>query len=220
MANLKAAQAKVASARRDVQSVKNNINAAHRAIAAAKKRIKKKENWVNAGNILEKVSRGLEATPYFAEQGLIISGKAAEIATLETGRATADGALYLAEKSVEGMHYIGDKVPIDADIRVAGLIGSKETAIGIMEGAKYVLEGGKIIGVGTLSAAKWIVENGVAGVVNVNYAHFEGKLSGAHGGSVTLHVKGIFADKPFDKRVTFNFKNPFDEVVKFADNLL
>jgi hypothetical protein len=220
LANLKAAQAKVAAARREVQTVQNNINAAHKAIAAAKKRIKKKEDWVNAGNVFEKVSRGLEATPYFAEQGLIISGKAAEIAALETAKATADGTLYLAEKSVEGIHYIGDKVPVDADVRVAGLIVSKETAIGLMEGAKYVLEGGKIIGVGTLSAAKWIVENGVAGVVNVNYAHFEGKLSGAHGGSVTLHVKGVFADKPFDKRVTFNFKNPFDEVVKFADNLL
>ncbi len=220
LANLKAAQAKVATARRKVQGIQNNINAAHKAIAKAKRNIKKKEDWVNAGNVLEKVSRGLEATPYFTQQSLIISGKAAEIATLETAKATADGTLYLAEKSVEGIHYIGDKVPVDADIRVAGLIASKETAIGVMEGAKYVLEGGKIIGVGTLSAAKWIVENGVAGVVNVTYAHFEGKLSGAHGGSVTLHVKGVFADKPFDKRVTFNFKNPFNEVVKFADNLL
>jgi len=61
---------------------------------------------------------------------------------------------------------------------------------------------------------EWIVENGPASVVNVTYAHFEGALSGAHGGSVTLHIKGTFAGNPMDERLTFNFNNPISEMEK------
>ena len=58
------------------------------------------------------------------------------------------------------------------------------------------------------------------GVVNVTYAHFETQLSAAHGGTVTLHVKGTFAGDPFDKKMTFSFGNPIEEFEKFANSLL
>lgn len=220
LANFRAAQAEVEKARAEVRKVQNDINNAHNAIAVAKANIKRKEDWVNAEGAFIAIGRGTAALPYFTEQSAIISYQAGVIATLETAKATAEGTLYLTQKSLEGMHYIGENMPLEADPRVGGLIASKDIAIGTMEAAKAIVQFGGDVGVGTLQGAKWIVENGVTGVVNITYAHFEGQLSAANGGSVTLHVKGTFAGDPLDKKVTFNFNNPFDEVVKFADNLL
>ena len=221
LASLRTAQQDVANERTKVQRVQNNINAAHNEIGNIDARISAKDKWVNdGGDPFTIAARGVEALPYFTEQAALRVAKMAEIAGLETGKATADAALYLAEKTVQGMHMIGNEVPIDMDPRVSGIIVAKETAIGSMEAAKYIMEGGKIIGVGTLQATKWIIENGPLSVVNVTYAHFEGKLSGTHGGTVTLHIKGTFADEPFDEKITFNFNNPLDEVVEFAESLL
>ena len=220
LAKFKEAEREVKNAETEVNKVQSDIDACYRNIKAAEARVAAKDKWINEGNVFEKVARGTESIPFFTEQGAIISANYTAIGTLEAAKETAKGALYIARKSLEGMHYIGENVPLEADPRVGGLISSKEIAIGSMEAAKLVLEGSKIIGVGTLQAAKWIVENGPTGVVNVTYAHFETKLSSAHGGTVTMRVKGTFAGDPFDKKMTFSFSNPVSEFEKFADSLL
>jgi hypothetical protein len=225
LARLKAAENEVAKARADVERAKIKVNGAQNAIDNAHRKIAEIKKWIADGDgFIEEGYRTTVSVDNLAEQAAIITYQetllfgADGLNELKKG---AEGVLWLAEKSVEGVHYIGDNVPLEADPRVGGLIASQKTAIGIMEGAKYVLEGGKLIGTGTLSAAKWIVENGnPLGVVNITYAHFETKLSAAHGGTVTLHVKGTLAGDPFDKNMTFSFDNPVKEFEKFANSLL
>ncbi len=220
LANMRAAEQELENARREVQKIQGDIDAAHRVIAETNARIQAKDDWINSGNIFEAAARGTESIPFFAEQGAILTAKAAEIAGLETAKGIADGTLYLSKEAMKGFRHLGELTPVDMDPRVSTLIASKESAIGLMEAAKGILEGGKIIGVGTLQASKWIVENGPLGVVNITEASFEGKLSAADGGSVTLKIKGTFSGNPLNETFTFNFNNPLDEVVKFAESLL
>lgn len=220
LAKFRAAEAEVKKAEAEVNKVQKDIDACYRNIKAAEARVDARNKWIDAGNIIEKPLRAAESVPFFAEQGAIIAGNYTAIGTLEAAKETAKGTLYLTRKSLEGMHYIGENVPLEMDPRVGGLITAKEGSIGILEGAKLFLEGSKIISVGTLQAGKWIVENGPTGVLNITYAHFETKLSAAHGGTVTMRVKGTFAGDPFDKTMTFSFSSPVSEFEKFADTFL
>ena len=144
------------------------------------------------------------------------TAKRAQLVYLEPAKI----ALKAAEESVKLSHTLGSKTPIDADPRIVALIGSKETANASMEVGKQILEAAKIVGVGSLSAAKWIVENGPTSVVNVTYAKFETKLSAAHGGSILVHIKGTFAGKPMNEKFTINFNNPLESAKDFANSLI
>lgn len=222
LGRLRAAQQEVSNARAEVQKVQNNINNAHNEIRNIDNRIATKRRWVDGGgDPFTITARGVEAAPYFTKQALERSGQMAYIASLESGKFIADKALLVAEKSVEGFHYLGNLTPIDMDPRVAGLIGLKETAIGSMEASIYIMEGGSIVGVGTLKATKWIVENAnPLGVVNVTFASFEGGLNGVSGGNVKLRLKGTFAGSPFDSKFDFNFNNPLQSAKNVANTLL
>jgi len=228
LANIRTAKADVERERLKVQKIQNDINSAHSAIATAKKKIsqiKVKPRKIDSaesffGAVGDAVVQTVESTPEFAKQSAIITAKGTEIAALETAKETADLALTATRETLGLMNDIGDKVPIEMDPRVAGLIASKETANAAMETAKGVLEAAKVVGVGSLSAAKWIVENGPQNVVNITYAHFETKLSAAHGGSITVHFKGTFAGEPMDEKFTINFENPLDSVQDFAESLI
>lgn len=218
---LRAAEASVEDARRKVQSIQDDINAKHREIAAIDQRIADRRRWIDSGNLIEKADRGLSAVPFFTEQSALRVAAMGAIGGLETGKGTANLALIAARETVGGMGSLCKMTPIDADPRVAGLIGAKETAKGSMEAAKLVLEGSKIVGVGTLGAAKWIVQNGnPMGVVNITYARFEGALSAADGGKISLQVKGTFAGNPLDTQFSFDFKDPKTTVEAWARSLV
>jgi len=166
LGRLRSAEQSAANERRKVQSVQANIDAAHRAIASIDREVKAKDKWLNAGsNFIEVGARGSSAPPFFTQKASERTAKMTEIAGLESARFAADRVLLAAEKTVMGMHVIGNNVPIDADVRVAGLITTKEVPIATMEAAKLVLEGANVISTGALDAAKWIVENGRMGPI-------------------------------------------------------
>ena len=215
-----ARQAVVNEKQNHFNAIENNINSINKKINAAHAGIARKKKEIANANILEKAGLSLLHAPYFTEQAAIISTQ--EIAkTAQQGyKEAANLALIAAEESVGLVHTLGSKTPIDADPRIVALIGSKETANGLMEAGKGILEGVKIVGVGTLGAAKWIVENGPTSVVNITYAHFEAKLSAADGGSIKVHFKGTFAGDTLDEKFTINFKSPLESVKDFAESLL
>ena len=216
------AKADVESKRQSVQSIQNDIDAQHRIIAQIDKRISDKNKWVDsAPNIFEKGTRGTASLPFYTEQAALRSAAMAQIALFETGKATANATLLATREIVGAMGDLCKQTPIDADPRVAGLIAAKGTAQGSMEAAKQILEGAKIVTVGSFQAGKWIVENGSPlGVIVINSAEFDGKLSMVNGGRVSLKVKGSFAGNPLDTSFSFDFKNPLETVNAFADSLL
>ena len=218
---LRAAQASVENERQKVQKIQGDIDSRHREIATIDQRIKDRNNWVESGNVFEKISRGAEAIPFYTEQAALRTAAMATIAAYETAKGTANLALLAAREVVGGMGSLCEQTPIDADPRVAGLIATIETSKGVMEGAKQVMEGGKIVGVGTLGAAKWIVKNGnPLGVVNITEARFEGALNATDGGKISLQVKGSFAGNPLDTKFSFDFKDPKTTVEKWARSMV
>jgi hypothetical protein len=215
-----ARQSVVNEKRKHFNDIVNNINSINRKVSAAHAGIAKKKKEIANGNVFEKAALSLKYTPYFTEQAFIISTQETAKTAQQGYKEVASVALKAAEESVALVHTLGSKTPIDADPRIVALIGSKETANAAMVAGKGILEGAKIVGVGTLGAAKWIVENGPTSVVNITYAHFEAKLSAAHGAAILVHMKGTFAGKPMDERFTINFKDPLKSTKDFAQSLL
>jgi hypothetical protein len=218
---LRSAESAVEAERQKVQKVQGDIDAAHARIKAIDNRIYDKRKWVDAGgDPFSITARGAEASPFFIEQSAIRVKEMGEIATLESYKATANLALIASREVLKGMGDLCVSTPIDADPRIAALFTLKETSQGSMEAAKYILEGAKIVGVGTLQASNWIVQNGPMGVVKINFAQFEGTLNSVNGGKVSLHVKGTFADSPLDTKFSFNFDDPLSSAKVLADQLL
>lgn len=215
-----AKQSIVNEKRRHFNDIVNNIKSINRKVKAAHAGIAKKKKKIAKANVFEKPVLAAKYAPYFTEQAFIISTQETAKKAQQEYRKVAEVALRAAEESVKLVHTLGSKTPIDADPRIVALIGSKETANAAMEAGKGILEASKQIGVGTLGAAKWIVENGPQNVVDINYAHFESKLSSAHGGTVIVHFKGTYAGKPMNKRFTVNFKDPLKSAKDFAQSLL
>ncbi len=219
--NIRRARQKVVDdKRKHFNNIVNNIKSINRKIKAANARIAKMKREIANASFPKNSALSLKYAPSFTKEAAIITAQQSAKTTQQGYKKVANAALIAAEKSVGLVHTLGKKTPIDADPRIAGLISSKAIANKSMDAAKLVLEGVKIIGVGTLGAAKWIVQNGPTGVVNITYAHFETKLSAAHGGSIRVRMKGTFAGKPIDKRFTINFKSPLQSVKDFAQSLL
>ncbi len=215
-----ARQAIVNEKRKHFNSIVSNINSINRKVKAAHDGIARKKKEIANASFPEDGVLALKYAPYFTQQAAIIATQETAKTAQQGYKEVANVALKAAEESVGLVHILGSKTPIDADPRIIALIGSKETANAAMEVGKGILEAAKHVGVGTLDAAKWIVENGPTSVVNITYAHFEGALSGAHGGTVNMHIKGTFAGNPMDEKLSFNFKNPITEMEKFAKSLL
>lgn len=219
-AKLQAAQNDVDKAQGEVNKLQADINRLHKEIAQHKTNIKNKENWVNApSNPFEVAARGTQSLPYFTEQNAQISQKGIQIAALETAKGTATLTLQGYKETVKLIQNTIPSIPIEADPRVAALYTARDVPKGLMEAAKGVLEVGKGVGVGTLTAAKWIVDNG-SQILIVNYAMFEGKVNSMNGGMVKMQVKGTYMGKPFDEKITFNFQSPIKSMEEFANKMM
>jgi len=199
-------------AARDIQNEQRKVNSLRSQINSKNNRIRRIKAQVRK-NVL-----GI-ATP---AQSAELAKLSIEVAALETARFTANGALSAAKAAANAASYLCKKTPIDLDPRISSLIAAKETAIGSLEIAKTVVEGAKQIGIGTLQASKWIINNGgkALGVVNITDAKFEGCLSAASGGSVALEISGTFADKPIHGKIHFNLQNPALSIKAIADSLI
>ena len=233
-----------AKAKKDRQSNIDHINAAKQDVTNAKNavsnhlaKIKKNEERIAAeekitndkwawakstSDPIEWVRRKAIATEFAASrEASIIAPLRLENARLYTEKATVEAAVWTAEKTLEATRETYKVIPVEAYPEVVSLEALKGTANAELEAAKLIVKGTGFATYGSFEAAKWIVENAnPLGIVNVTYAHFEGQLSMVDGGNVTLHVKGTFADDPFDTRITYDFQNPVSYIEQFAEDLM
>ncbi|MEM6378996.1 MAG: hypothetical protein AAF705_12345, partial [Bacteroidota bacterium] len=215
-----AAADKVATVRGSLDAIDKKIAAANSSISSAKKKIDAKEKWIKEVKGPARTARRLGAATFFTEQNAHIALKYGEIATQKGYQETARLALKAAEGGLRGLTPIHQLPPVDSDPQLLTLFAARDGATALLDAASLVMKVGEGISVGSLTATKWIVENGPGKVANINYAHFEGGLSWVNGGKVKLRVKGSFADGPLDTTVAFDFANPLVGVENLVGQLL
>lgn len=217
---IRSAENTLKNAKKEVDKINGLINATRKNINKHHKNIANKKKWISAPkNPLTRAARATASVPYFTGQASAIAGLESYTKGLQGSKIAAKGSLDLARLGLVAARKGKTVIPVDSDPRMLFIHGKQKIPYAAIEGAKLILEGGKLVSVGTLTAAKWIVVNGATGIVNVTYASFEGKLSGVNGGSVTLHIKGTYMKKPLDKKITFNFKSPLNSIDGFAKQL-
>ncbi|MFK7946570.1 MAG: hypothetical protein AB8G11_03185 [Saprospiraceae bacterium] len=199
------------AAKRDVTNAQNEVNRLQNDINRLNSQISQHKKNISNANPLNLI--------YIGEETGHITYKGTQVAGLETAKGAAnltlDGyreTLKLIQKGIK--HF-----PIDTDPRMVALYTARDVPKGMIEAAKYTLEFGKGVGVGTLTAAKWIVENS-SKILIVEYAMFEGKVNAMHGGKVRMRVKGTYMGEKFDKYTTFNFDSPVKAMEDFANSML
>lgn len=152
-----------------------------------------------------------------AYDGLIQAGTVAA----QTALRVAEGTLQASQATAAAAHSACVAAPIEVDPRLATLIASQETSIGVLKVSNAFLEGVKQTATGTMVAADWIVKNGnPLGVVNIEYAKFEGCLATMEGGKIGLEIRGKFAGQPINGQLDFNFASPAEAVAFLASQLV
>ncbi len=218
---------KAAALEKKLKAAKSKLNGINKSIAKVdakiakhKRNIANKNKWIKAGK--NKAARALRATKssvYLSGQTAAIAGQESIKKGLQGTKLTAKAGVDAARLAVFTFKKGRDVRPIDADPRMIAIHAKQKIPYATIESAKWVLKGGEVVSVDTLTAAKWIVDNGSKNIINITYASFEGKLSGVDGGAVSLHIKGTYMNKPIDKKVAFNFNSPLKSIEKFAKKM-
>ncbi len=131
------------------------------------------------------------------------------IAGEKVAKAVADAVLDAFEKLVE--HF-----PIDMDPRVWSLIAAKDTAMGVLDVAKYAIEGLESID-GFLQKGLDSVENFAGGSVNLNQASFNIDLSDAIAGKpADLYVDLELFGTDFSDTFALNLSDVEDELANLG----
>ncbi|MEZ5967234.1 MAG: hypothetical protein R3F56_25585 [Planctomycetota bacterium] len=195
----KASNASKVVARAEFDRIGGIIAQRHREIAAAKR-------W--------KFPKSLGMPAKVAALG-------AEIGWLETRRNAQKLILdTIGSNLVKGLADIGKKFPIELASVVGPLEAAKHTAIAEAKVAQVVLDGYKGVVVGTMGAAKWIAENGIAGVINVRLMQFETRLSTQKDRFVSMQVAGKFLGNEVRSQLRLDLQSPATVARDLASALL
>jgi hypothetical protein len=190
-------RAKIAKAQQDVTNAQNKVNGLNKRISQKKKEAKRlTKAW-------ELPKRGVIET---------------EIKSLQAARAVAWTALEGYKRAVGGLKVFN--INPDLDVRVAGLIGSKHTALGTLEVAKGSLEALKLtLGV-TGKVATFVIDKGTDALIDVKKADFAGQLGAVSGGAVKMNMQLQWMGKPMNLKLDFNFKSPVETAKALAKRLM
>lgn len=143
-----------------------------------------------------------------------------EITGLYTQLGTEKAGLAAAQAFLTQLVKGAINTPIDLDPRVSGLIVSRDTAIGVLNGYKQTLEATKR-GLGAVGvASEFITRRGLDALLMVNAASFEADLNTASGGVVTMAISLTYQDKPTNLSMTFNFNDPVGSAKALGQRLL
>lgn len=143
--NLNNAANAVQGAQTEVNRLQGLIDEQKRWIGTLEGQIAAKQRWVDEGNILEKIGRGIVFTGFSAAKGAEITTAYGKIGGLEAAKGAAWGILEGTKATLREMSRLATKVPVDMDLRVAGPLGSMHAAQLALDGAIATLQGMKQI---------------------------------------------------------------------------
>ncbi|MBK7870230.1 MAG: RICIN domain-containing protein [Saprospiraceae bacterium] len=113
-----------------------------------------------------------------------------------------------------------EKAARDAAAEVTSSKTSRDIAQGTLTAAQGVVDGWEKVSTGSMKAAKWIVDKGLGGVIDVRSAEFAGQLDILKGGNVSMKANVKFLDNGYNAGFTFNFNDPLSGAKALADMLL
>ncbi|NJL75875.1 MAG: hypothetical protein HC892_13480 [Saprospiraceae bacterium] len=134
-------------------------------------------------------------------------GKCLEVAGIEVAYNTAKVVLSGYKETLNGLSKAVDW-------------GQREAATTLLAASRTILDGFDQATTGSLAAAKWIVDKGLGGVVDVKSAEFAGKLDVMKGGAVSMKANVKFLDNNYNAGFAFNFTDPVSGSKALASMLL
>jgi hypothetical protein len=133
-------------------------------------------------------------------------GKCIEFGGLKTAHTTAVGVLN------------GYRATLDALSRAVDW-SKRNIAANTVAASRIVLNEFDKATTGSMKAAKWIVDKGLGGVLDVRSAEFAGKLDLLKGGNVSMKANVKFMNEDFNASFAFSFPDPLT-AAKALGNLL
>jgi hypothetical protein len=181
---------------RTTQSDVDAFNRQKAKVDAAQADVDRMNNDVN------KAKRDCDKAPWYRK-----ADKCAKYAALKASKETAEGVLSGYRKTLDGLSKAVDWSKRNI---AANTVSASRTVVGGFETATT----------GSMKAAKWIVDKGLGGLVDVKSAEFEGQLSGIKGGQVSMRVNVKFLNENFNAGLGFNFSDPLSAAKDLATALL
>lgn len=198
----KATQNEYAKAKRDLKWAEDylrNSQDAVNAFNAEKRRVD------DAQREVDKLKKNLDSANRSCRKGNVI--KCGEVAGIEIAYNIAKGVLIGYKETLNGLSKAVDW-------------GQREAATTVLAASRTILDGFEQATTGSLAAAKWIVDKGLGGVVDVKSAEFAGKLDVMKGGGVSMKANVKFLDNSHNASFSFNFTDPVSGAKALASMLL
>ncbi len=146
--------------------------------------------------------RSCDKAPWYRK-----ADRCAKYAALKGSKETADGVLSGYKKTLDGLSKAVDW-------------SKRNIAANTVAASRTVLDGFDKATTGSMKAAKWIVDKGTGGVVDVKSAEFAGQLDALKGGNVTMNANVKFLNEDCNAGFAFNFSDPLSGAKKLGDMLL
>lgn len=131
----------------------------------------------------------------------------AKVAGLEIAYNTAKGVLEGYQATLSGLRDAVDW-------------SKREIAANVVKASGVIVDEFDKASTASLKAAKWIVDKGLGGVMDVKSAEFAGQLDALKGGNVNLKVNMTFLNDNFNTQVAFNFNDPASAAKILGDILV
>lgn len=96
----------------------------------------------------------------------------------------------------------------------------REIAANVVKASGVIVDEFDKASTATLKAAKWIVDKGLGGVVDVKSAEFAGQLDVLKGGNVNMKINAQFLKEDFHTQIAFNFNAPENAAKILGDVLV
>lgn len=96
----------------------------------------------------------------------------------------------------------------------------REIAANVVKASGVIVDEFDKASTATLKAAKWIVDKGLGGVMDVKSVEFAGRLDVLSGGNVTLKINAKFLKEDFNTQIAFNFNDPENAAKVLGDILV
>ncbi len=198
----KATQNEYAKAKKDLKWAEDYLRSSQDAVNAFNVEKRKVDD---AQREVDKLKKNLDSANRSCKKGNV--GKCFEVAGIEVAYNTAKGTLWTYKQTLTGLSAAVDW-------------GQREVATRTLAAARSIVDGFDKATTGSLAAAKWIVDKGLGGVLDVKSAEFAGKLDVMKGGVVSMKANVKFLDNNHNASFTFNFTDPVSGAKALASMLL